>query len=137
MDAEGNLQQVEECVGIEKTNFGARLSKADGSAVEFRGDETVSMNFWGFTPAVFPMLEEGLKHFLTNRQSDEKAEYYIPVAVAGMIAARSARVRVLSCDAAWFGVTYRDDKAVVSESIARLVAEGEYPRSLGGVGVVK
>jgi len=132
VDAGGCLQKVEECVGIEKTDSGARMEGTDGSVMHFGGDETVSMNFWGFTPAVFPMLEEELKQFLITRAADEKAEFYIPAAVAEMIAAHSAQVSVLSDDSPWFGITYRDDKALVSESIARLVAAGEYPRSLAG-----
>jgi len=131
VDAAGYLQKVEECVGIEKTEAGARMERTDGSVMEFGGNETVSMNFWGFTPAVFPMLEERLKQFLATRAADEKAEFYIPAAVAEMIAANSAKVSVLSDDSPWFGITYRDDKALVSESIARLVAAGDYPRSLG------
>lgn len=128
----GDLQSIEERVGIEKCGTGARLISADGTFTEFSGNETVSMNFWGFTPAVFPMLEAGLKQFLNN--VDDKAEFYIPFAVENMIASNSARVQVLTSDSSWFGVTYRDDKPAVIESIARLVANGEYPSNLG-VGV--
>ena len=46
------------------------------------------------------------------------------------IAAGKARVRVLTTDAAWFGVTYRDDKPVVADSLARLVQAGAYPADL-------
>ena len=88
------------------------------------------MNFWGFTPAVFPMLDEALKHFLTNHAANEKAEFYIPVAVERMIESRSARVCVLSSESSWFGVTYREDRPLVMESIARLVEAAEYPSSL-------
>ena len=130
VDDAGFLQKIEECTGIEKTDSGARLKSPEGLATEFSGNETVSMNFWGFTPAIFPRLEEGLKEFLSRHADDEKAEFYIPVAVAGMIASESARVRVLSSDSSWFGVTYREDKLLVSESIARLVKAGEYPQSL-------
>ena len=128
----GDLQSIEERVGIEKCGTGARLISTDGTFTEFSGNETVSMNFWGFTPAVFPMLEAGLKQFLNN--VDDKAEFYIPFAVENMIASNSARVQVLTSDSSWFGVTYRDDKPAVIESIARLVANGEYPSNLG-VGV--
>jgi len=130
VDTAGCLRSIRECVGIERNGPGARLRRADGSVVEFSGNEIVSMNFWGFTPAVFPMLEEGLKRFLTVHVADEKAEFYIPAAVEGMIASQSARVSVLSSESSWFGVTYREDKPLVIESIARLIEAGEYPPNL-------
>jgi dTDP-glucose pyrophosphorylase len=131
VDRAGYLQTIEECVGIEKTEAGAHLTSAGGTEVTFGGNEIVSMNFWGFTPAVFPMLEQGLGEFLNHHAADEKAEFYIPVAVAKMIASGSARVSVLSSESSWFGVTYRDDRALVAESIARLVEAGNYPSNLG------
>jgi hypothetical protein len=47
-----------------------------------------------------------------------------------MIADGTATVRVLPTTADWFGVTYREDRPRVVESIARLVAAGIYPPSL-------
>jgi hypothetical protein len=131
VDQAGYLQTIEECVGIENAEAGARLKSADGSVITFGGNEIVSMNFWGFTPAVFPMLEQGLGGFLSRHAVDEKAEFYIPVAVANMIASNSARVSVLSSESSWFGVTYRVDRALVAESIGRLVEAGNYPSNLG------
>ncbi len=128
----GHLQRVEECTGIERFAPGGviRSPRPDGSSAEFTGNETVSMNFWGFTPALFPLLETGLERFLRANLDDAKAEYYIPVAVAETIAAGTARVRVLPTDATWFGVTYREDKPVVAASLAALVRAGAYPANL-------
>ena len=129
-DSTGHLQSIEECVGIEKCNTGARYKSPIGDWVNFTGQETVSMNFFGFTPAIFPMLEEGLIQFINTRANEEKAEYYIPSAVAGMMAANTAQVKVLTSNGAWFGVTYRDDKPLVAAAIAQLVAAGDYPAKL-------
>ena len=130
VDADGFLQKVVECTGIEKTESGARQKQPDGSYANFSGNEAVSMNFWGFTPAVFSLLEKGLEEFLRTQRLEAKSEYYIPLAVADMIAVNDARVRVLPTDSAWFGVTYREDKPLVTASIARLVAAGDYPADL-------
>jgi hypothetical protein len=62
---------------------------------------------------------------------EPKAEFYLPAAVAGMIAGGEAVVQVLPTTATWFGVTYRDDKPRVQAALAALVAAGEYPTSLG------
>ena len=130
VDAEGYLEKVVECTGIEKTEDGARQKQPDGSYATFSGNEVVSMNFWGFTAAVFSLLEAGLEEFLRNHSTDVKSEFYIPFAVAEMIDAGASRVRVLPTESSWFGVTYRDDKELVTESIARLVQAGDYPADL-------
>jgi hypothetical protein len=130
VDASGHLRGVEECVGIEKTTNGARLKTSAGYDIAFGGNEIVSMNFWGFTPAVFPLLELGLTEFLDTRLHEEKSEFYIPSAVAAMISAKAVEVTVLSSESTWFGVTYRADRDFVAESIGRLVAAGEYPSRL-------
>ncbi len=126
------LEKVEERTGIGRVSPGGpiRSPQPDGSFAEYTGGETVSMNFWGFTPALFPLLETGLEQFLRANIDDPKAEYYIPAAVAETIAAGTAQVRVLPTDATWFGVTYREDKPVVAASLAELVRAGVYPPDL-------
>ncbi len=132
VDAASNLLRVEECTGIARATPGGPIlyPRPDGTPTEFSGAETVSMNFWGFTPALFALLEKGLENFLRANLHDSKAEYYIPVAVAETIVAGTARVRVLPTDSAWFGVTYREDKPVVAASLAALVRDGVYPTQL-------
>ena len=40
------------------------------------------------------------------------------------------RVKVLRTPDSWFGVTHREDRPRVVESIGRLIARGEYPEKL-------
>lgn len=124
--ADGLLRRIEELTDIVRHPDGAIIS--DGRVIA--GDTPVSMNFWGFTPQVFVFLEKVLCEFLARNVTSEKAEHYIPSAVAEMIAAGDATVRVLPTDADWFGVTYRDDRPAVVESLRRLVGEGAYPERL-------
>jgi hypothetical protein len=101
-----------------------------GAGKKFTGDETVSMNCWGFTPAVLAGLDEQFREFLSARGHEPKAEFYLPAAVAGMVARVQATVRVLPTASTWFGVTYREDKPRVQAAIAELVASGAYPARL-------
>ena len=41
-----------------------------------------------------------------------------------------ARVKLLETHDRWFGVTYREDKESVTESIRALIREGVYPEKL-------
>ncbi|HBA82656.1 MAG TPA: nucleotidyltransferase, partial [Verrucomicrobia bacterium] len=85
-DPKGFLQRVEEHTRIEKAPEGARSFDANGRAIELTGQELVSMNMWGFTPALFPQLETEFKAFLDRRSGDPKAELYIPSVVDALVA---------------------------------------------------
>jgi len=123
--ADGFLTSVEEFTKIEKTPTGARQDNRT-----FTGDELVSMNFWGFQPDVFAAFRERFTLFLQKSGTEQKSECYIPATVNELMVAGKARVKMLSSSSPWFGVTYKEDKPRVVESIARLVQRGEYPAKL-------
>ena len=127
---DGLMQDVVELLQIERDGAQARNREADGRMTALTGDETVSMNMWGFTPRIFDQLRERFRQFLQERGSDLRAEFYIPSAVNELVAAGDARVRVLPTGGSWFGVTYREDRAHVAASIGSLIREGYYPESL-------
>ena len=101
-----------------------------GPGQKYSGAEIVSMNCWGFTPALFAGLEEQFREFLAARGAEPKSEFYLPAAVSTMIARGQARARVLPTDSAWFGITYREDKARTEDAIEELVQAGIYPTRL-------
>jgi hypothetical protein len=108
--------------------FGTAL---DGSRREIEDTCPVSMNFWGFTPEYFAQIEEHFTAFLQAKGGEQKSECYIPTVVDDFIRQGRADCRVLDTTSSWFGVTYPDDKPHVVESIAKLVAAGDYPSPLG------
>jgi hypothetical protein len=59
-----------------------------------------------------------------------KSECYIPATVNELMAAGKVRVKMLSSRSPWFGVTYKEDKQRVVESISKLVEKGVYPKKL-------
>jgi UTP-glucose-1-phosphate uridylyltransferase len=123
------LCSVTELTGIERDGAGAKNTAA-GRTTRLTGDESVSMNFWGFTPALFAQLKEHFTQFLKKKAGDLKAECYIPSVVNDMVASGRARVKVLRSNDSWFGVTYREDRPRVLESIRHLIAQGAYPEKL-------
>jgi len=130
VDADDYLQSVVEHTKIERDGAGARDTNPAGNITKFTAEEAVSMNLWGFTPAVFPRLQKLFQEFLERYGWDMKSEFYIPSAVTALIQTRQARVKVLRTNASWFGVTYREDRPRVVESIRQLIARGEYPERL-------
>ena len=127
---DGMLQHIIEATKIVKTAEGGEQIEADGSVTKFTGEEPVSMNFWGFMPSVFPMLEEELAGFLRDNLTSAKSESLIPNTVGRLIETKQATLRVLTSDSTWFGVTYREDKPIVMESLRKLIDAGVYPEKL-------
>lgn len=118
----------------ERTKIGWRDKKIvaddDGKSLELDGNLFVSMNFWAFTPDVFPELESEFKKFIVDHISDIKSEYYIPSIVSHQMDHNMASVKVLEATDQWFGVTYQEDKPLVIHKINELTEAGKYPAKL-------
>ncbi len=131
VDGSGKLVGLEEVLGIEATEEGALLGRTvDGKRRILQPDSLVSMGLWGFTPAVFPLLEQRFADFLEQHGDDPAREFLLSDAVGEMVSSGVADVRVHPSEEPWFGMTYRDDRARVEAHIAELVEQGEYPKSL-------
>jgi hypothetical protein len=128
-DAAGFLKSVVERTTI-VTEGGKIISKEQDGDRELSPDTPTSMNFWGFHPAIFPKAEQLFLSFLQKNSSELKAEFYIPLFVNELIRQGSEKVKVLGGGNTWFGVTYQDDKQVVTDRIGALVKAGEYPNKL-------
>lgn len=126
----GYLERIEELTNIERDNDGAKNTAPDGAVTKLSGNEPVSMNFWGFTPAIFPQLRTVFHNFLQRSGNELKTESYVPAAIGELITAGQANVKVLRSNDSWFGVTYREDRPRVVDSIRTLVDAGKYPAAL-------
>ena len=127
---DGMLASVTEMTKLVRVPGGAENREDEASPVKLTGEERVSMNLWGFTPELFDALESRFPAWLGKNGGLPKSEWYIPFVVDEMIKDGAADVAVLPTESRWFGVTYREDKPVVTDAIARLVAAGEYPAKL-------
>ena len=128
VDGQGLLQALVERFNLERSGNTGRYVDESGSARVLAGNEVVSMNMWGFTPAVFDQLERRFTLFLAAaRQSAGTPECIVAVSVGELVAEGAARVRVLPTSDTWFGVTHANDKPGVMETIRGMVARGDYP----------
>jgi hypothetical protein len=88
------------------------------------------MNLFGFTPDYFRHSQEYFPTFLKENAANLKAEFFIPLMVNRLIESDQATMKVLSSDARWFGVTYKDDKPAVVAKLQALIDAGRYPADL-------
>ena len=125
---DGDLKKVTETYAITVDERG-NIRDADSGALD--GEVLVSMNMWGFMPDIFEEMEGDFHRFLENIQEGNiKAEYALPTMVDGMICNERLKISVLTTDAVWFGVTYREDRASVAEELWRMHEGGIYPEIL-------
>ena len=118
----GYLKNITERTKIQNSQY-----TEDGETwISLPEDTIVSMNLWGFDTSIFNYLEEGFNNFCQKRLTEEKSEFFLPSVVDGLIQSGEKKVRVLSTPEKWYGVTYREDKEMVKEAMARFVAEGKY-----------
>ena len=130
VDENGLLTDIVETYNIFKSETGAVIRTEEGEA-EVDAGCPVSMNMWGLQPDFFEILEDGFLNFLENNASNyQKAEYLLPTIVGGLLRSGEAEVTVLKSNDQWFGVTYKEDKPYVVESIRALVESGVYPKHL-------
>ena len=94
-------------------------------------DSLVSTNLLLFTPKIFDYLEEKLTKFLEANKNDlSKCEFLIPDVVKDAIKEDRIEVDLLSTNAIWHGVTYKEDKEEVVKAIDELIKEKVYPNKL-------
>jgi choline kinase len=129
MDENGNMIGVTERTEVYWKDGDIYYKDANGET-QLSADSRVSMNFWGFTPAVFKQSEEMFKRFVDANESNPKAEFFIPLVADELIKTGTADFKVIPTSSKWFGVTYKEDKPIVQKSISDLVANGTYPANL-------
>lgn len=120
---DGYLESVVERTKIKDCKF----TEDDGATwTDLSPDTLVSMNLWGFKPDVFGYIEEGFKNFLSEKIDEPKSEYYLPLVVSELIEKGIKKVRVLTAEDKWYGVTYKEDKPQVVAAIEDMIAKGYY-----------
>jgi NDP-sugar pyrophosphorylase family protein len=126
------LISVEEVVKISRNESGEISGTGlNGESRVLDPKAPASMNFWAFPQSFMTDIEAEFVNFLAEHGHKETSEFYIPTVVDTLIRKKKTRCEVIETSAAWFGVTFPEDKPYVVQSIADLISRGEYPAKLG------
>jgi len=129
---DGYLVSVDELTAIERK--AGKIVNTDGSVRSLADDSPVSMNFWGFPAAILPAFRKYFDEYLQTVAADItgnlKSECFIPRAVDAFIKTGEAKVKVITADSDWFGVTYREDRETAIQKLSDLTRAGIYPEAL-------
>ena len=132
-DENNDLQKIVELQKIAKKDGKAIYTEDDGATwKEVEEGAVVSMNFWGFTPKIFEQCEEIFNEFIVKgiEENPMKCEHVIPTAIGTLLERKQAKVKVLTSNDRWFGVTYKEDKPYVMQCLKEYKDQGLYPFDL-------
>jgi len=116
------------------------IETIDGRIIYFENDAefeiekgtSVSMNMWGIDKSFIKEAQLGFPKFLkeTAVSNPLKGEYLLPTMIDDLIKKNKIAVEVLNSKDKWFGVTYKDDKPIVMDSIKKMKSDNKYPKVL-------
>jgi len=117
-----------------------KIKRMGGKIVDLVGDDlypidedaVASMNFFGFSPAVMPMLEDDFANFIKHNINNAKAESPIPTTLNDLLKAGKVTMEMFTSNDKWLGFTYPEDKAAIQGEIKQMVKSGIYPSPLWG-----
>jgi UTP-glucose-1-phosphate uridylyltransferase len=127
---DGLLENIVETRQIAKTPDGAQAPGQDGQMKIYTGNEVVSMNLWGFKPSCYTFLGEEFRNFIDANGMDLTSELDIPTSIDKFVKNGEISIKILMSNERWFGVTYREDKPFVVNSINDMIRKGIYPSKI-------
>lgn len=130
VNSDGNLEEINERTKVYTKDGEIVYEDDNGTTNPLDKDARASMNFWGFTPAIFKQSEAMFKRFVEANENNPKAEFFIPLMAEELVKTGEAKFKVIPTSSKWFGVTYKEDKPIVMKSLADLLANGSYPENL-------
>lgn len=132
-DDNGYLSSIKEVMAIKwNESHDGVVYDDNGNFVNMEKGAPVSMNFWGFKPSIISKLNnifvneigEGIKN------NPIKYEALLPNHVGRLVNNNEAKVKVLTSDSSWFGVTYKEDKESVVNKLQSYKDNNVYPFDL-------
>lgn len=129
-DESGLLYSVEETKSIARR--GSVISGTYKGAEKLLDEnDTVSMSMWGFGVDFMPRLSAQLGVFLESLPADEpKAELTIADAVGAEIVEHGYKMRNVTTDSVWFGMTYEEEAENARQRLLDSINQGIYTSPL-------
>lgn len=130
VDKDGKLLSVTDRPGVERISGHPMYLDELNKWVQLDENELVSMNMWGFSPAIFACIRKDFDAFIDRSGKDLKAFFTIPDFINGMIAHGEGEVMSYETPAVWMGCVSPDDKIQTILRINEMIRKGHYPARL-------
>ena len=132
-DDAGYLTDIKEVMAIKwNDSHDGVIYEENGDYIKMDNGTPVSMNFWGFKPSVINNLNKTFTDEVENgiKNNPLKYEALLPNHIGKLVSNKTAKVKVLTSDSSWFGVTYKEDKEYVVSKLQEYKDNGIYPFNL-------
>ena len=122
------LKEIEEKGGIKRE--GEIILDREGNILP--ENSPVSMNLWVFKPHIIEECRRAFPLFIKENihKSPESCELFLPSVVSDLIRKKDLKIRVKSTSSTWLGITYREDKFALTDSLKSMMQKGIYPTRL-------
>jgi hypothetical protein len=132
---DGLVEHVIEVHDIRRKDAWIVGVEGESTPVDLTGDELVSMNLWGLTPALVAGIRRRFRAFLSLWGANVTREFFLSSAVNAQIQVGSAGVRALKARDPWFGLTHAEDEVPARALLLERIQSGVYPRHLAWAAV--
>ena len=127
----GYLEKLTESKIVKENDKIIAYPLDESASFEVSNDCLVSMNMIGLSKKIMNYIEDNFLEFLTKNENNLlTCEYLIPDVIFKAIKDKKADVTVIKTNAKWYGVTYKEDKIEVVNSIKKLIENGQYQEKL-------
>ena len=127
---ESEVTSIDECV-IEKNKdvYNAKVINTDRE-IKVNDNTIVSMGMYGLNPSIFDFMEKDIIEFFNKFKDDKDKEYFLPDVVTKMSNENKVKIKVITTNSDWFGITYKEELESVKEKINKLIEDKVYPSKL-------
>ena len=128
----GDVTEICELKKIQRIDGEIRYTEDDLNWTPLPEGTPVSMNFFGFTPSFLETLEHRFPQALARILNEDplKGEFFVPLVAGDLVKEGRARIRMIPSPDRWYGVTYREDRALVVQAMEEKKQQGLYPDEL-------
>ncbi len=127
---ESEVTSIDECV-IEKNKdvYNAKVINTD-KEIKVNDNTIVSMGMYGLNPSIFDFMEKDIIEFFNKFKDDKDKEYFLPDVVTKMSNENKVKIKIITTNSDWFGITYKEELESVKEKISKLIEDKVYPSKL-------
>ncbi len=126
-DPDGTVNHIQELSSVRSDEGKLTGRDESGLSVEIVSGTPVSMNLWGLSTGITPLLRELLREFRKGIGSADVGELGIGTAIHRLLKTGRIRVKMSPATDRWFGITFAEDCVSTADELARLTKSGDYP----------
>ena len=125
------VKNIVGCSNIEKEDLVIEIGPGLGTLTKYLLEKAGKVICIELDTKMLQILEDRFPDFLNqNKDNLDSCEYLIPIVLNELVEEGKKQVNVIETTSVWYGITYKEDKDLVTNAIKKLVEMGVYPQNL-------